>query len=207
MFGKLESGAEIRRLGIVDVNIAGSYEYAGGLAAYNEYSTVTQCYSTGIVRGSDYVGGLMGWNGSGEVSYSYSSATGIGNDHVAGLVGVSSSLLGPHASVNHCYSTGSVSSYFTGPFSRERPGPSVGGLVSHHNEHYSGSVIACFWDTQTSGQTDSDGGTGKTTAEMQTASTFLEAGWDFVGETENGTEDIWWILEGQDYPRLWWEAE
>jgi hypothetical protein len=28
-----------------------------------------------------------------------------------------------------------------------------------------------------------------------------------VGETANGTEDIWWILEGQDYPRLWWEAE
>jgi len=21
----------------------------------------------------------------------------------------------------------------------------------------------------------------------------------------NSTEDIWWILEGQDYPRLWWE--
>jgi len=21
----------------------------------------------------------------------------------------------------------------------------------------------------------------------------------------NGTEDIWWILEGKDYPRLWWE--
>ena len=29
--------------------------------------------------------------------------------------------------------------------------------------------------------------------------------WDFVGETENGTDDIWWIDEGQDYPRLWWE--
>jgi hypothetical protein len=26
-----------------------------------------------------------------------------------------------------------------------------------------------------------------------------------VGETANGTEDIWWIDEGQDYPRLWWE--
>jgi hypothetical protein len=34
----------------------------------------------------------------------------------------------------------------------------------------------------------------------------LEDGWDFVDETENGTEDIWWILEGQDYPRLWWEV-
>jgi hypothetical protein len=28
---------------------------------------------------------------------------------------------------------------------------------------------------------------------------------DFVDETQTGTEDIWWILEGQDYPRLWWE--
>ena len=35
---------------------------------------------------------------------------------------------------------------------------------------------------------------------------FFETGWDFVGETVNGTGDIWWILEGQDYPRLWWEA-
>jgi hypothetical protein len=44
------------------------------------------------------------------------------------------------------------------------------------------------------------------TAEMHTASTFLEAAWDFVDETANGIEDIWWILEGQDYPRLWWET-
>jgi hypothetical protein len=40
---------------------------------------------------------------------------------------------------------------------------------------------------------------------MRMVKTFLDAGWDFVGETENGKEDIWWILEGQDYPRLAWE--
>ena len=51
----------------------------------------------------------------------------------------------------------------------------------------------------------STGGVGLTTAEMQDIGPFLEAGWDFVDETENGAEDIWWILEGQDYPRLWWE--
>jgi len=28
-----------------------------------------------------------------------------------------------------------------------------------------------------------------------------------VGETTNGTEDIWWIDEGKDYPRLWWEPQ
>jgi len=35
---------------------------------------------------------------------------------------------------------------------------------------------------------------GKTTAEMQMESTFTDAGWDFIGESVNGTEDIWWIL-------------
>ena len=58
---------------------------------------------------------------------------------------------------------------------------------------------------ETSGQTISDGGEGKTTAEMQTAGTFLEAGWDFMFENANGTEDIWWIFEDMSYPRLWWE--
>jgi len=42
------------------------------------------------------------------------------------------------------------------------------------------------------------GGIGKTTAEIQTAATFLEAGWDFVEETDNGSENIWGIDEGQD---------
>ena len=70
---------------------------------------------------------------------------------------------------------------------------------------HDGTISSSFWDTQTSGQAMSAAGTGRATTEMQTADTFLEAGWDFVDETENGTDDIWWILEGQDYPRLWWE--
>jgi hypothetical protein len=41
---------------------------------------------------------------------------------------------------------------------------------------------------------------------MQTAATFFNAGWDFVDEAANGIEDIWWILEGKDYLRLWWES-
>jgi hypothetical protein len=81
----------------------------------------------------------------------------------------------------------------------------VGGLVG---DDLKGTVKDSFWDIQTSGQAASAGGTGKTTAEMQMESTFTDAGWDFVEETANGTEDIWWILEGRegrDYPRLWWE--
>ena len=58
--------------------------------------------------------------------------------------------------------------------------------------------MASFWDIESSGKTISDGGTGKTTAEMQTMSTFTDAGWDF-------TTPVWTIDEGVDYPRLWWE--
>ncbi|MFB0525601.1 MAG: hypothetical protein ACETVZ_08655 [Phycisphaerae bacterium] len=50
-------------------------------------------------------------------------------------------------------------------------------------------------------------GIGLTPAKMQTASIFLDAGWDFVGETANGTEDIWWIDEGRDYPKQQWELQ
>jgi hypothetical protein len=35
---------------------------------------------------------------------------------------------------------------------------------------------------------------------------FLYTGWDFMDESAKGTEDIWWILEGRDYPRFWREA-
>jgi hypothetical protein len=79
----------------------------------------------------------------------------------------------------------------------------IGGLIGYGAR----SATRSFWDIEASGQTTSAAGTGKTAAEMQQLATFLEAGWDFIEETENGTEDLWWILEGQDYPRLWWELE
>jgi hypothetical protein len=134
----------------------------------------------------------VGYN-EGVVTYCYSAAAVSGSWEVGGLVGCNY-----YGTVTQCYSTGAVSG----------TGANVGGLVGDNTAWWGveGIVRQCFWDTQTSGQAASDGGTGKTTAEMQTAATFLNAGWDFVDETANGTDDIWWILEGKDYPRLWWEA-
>ena len=39
---------------------------------------------------------------------------------------------------------------------------------------------------------------------MHSILVYLDYGWDFVGETENGTQDIWWMPD-HDYPRLSWE--
>ena len=82
----------------------------------------------------------------------------------------------------------------------------VGGLFGKNNSSVGCyvNVLMSFWDIDTSGQTGSDGGIGKTTDEMQMENTFTSTGWDFVGETVNGTEDIWYIEESE-YPRLWWE--
>ena len=47
---------------------------------------------------------------------------------------------------------------------------------------------------------------GETTTNMKMADTFINEGWDFVGETANGTEDIWKICEGTNYPSLTWQV-
>jgi len=214
LFGTLNWGAKVRNLRIVDVNITGSGDYIGGLAGDNgdsianccsnglvsgtgryvgglvgrnrEEASVADCYSTGAVSGGSYVGGLVGSN-SGSIATSYSRALVSGDGHVAGLVGYHW-----YGRITASYSSGSVSG----------GGSPVGGLVGSGSGR---NVSSSFWDIQTSGQATSAGGTGKTTAQMQTAKTFLDAGWDFMGEMANGPEDIWWILEGKDYPHLWWE--
>ncbi|MCH9023002.1 MAG: hypothetical protein IID32_09585 [Planctomycetes bacterium] len=54
-----------------------------------------------------------------------------------------------------------------------------------------------FWDTQTTGQGSSAGGTGKTTAEMKMIATFAGVGWDFVTVWAIGDQQ-----SNQGYPYL-----
>jgi len=51
----------------------------------------------------------------------------------------------------------------------------VGGLIG--NDAGGSTVTHSFWDTETSGQAASDGGTGKTTAQMKAVATLQAAGW------------------------------
>ena len=160
----------------------------GALVGLNEGS-ISTCYGNCAVEGSSYnVGGLIGLNLEATVRECYALGSVVGYMGIGGLVGQNA-----NGWVTWSYSAGRVEGS-TG----------CGGLVGIGSETHANSS---FWGIETSGQTTSQGGIGLTTTEMQTASTFLDAGWDFVDETENGTDDIWWILEGQDYPRLWWELE
>ena len=164
--------------------------YVGGLVGENEGS-VSNCYSTGDVSGTyDYVGGLVGENYGGIISNCYSTGSVSGFRNVGGLVGLNSVTDRPcfPGYIFDSYSTGIVQGVVY-----------VGGLVG---ENCFGCIISnSFWDVQTTGEpnmcgwgTGCDPNCGKTTAQMQTRSTFTEVGWDFV--------DIWLINEGATYPVL-----
>ncbi len=159
----------------------------GGLMGRN-FGSISTCWSAGAVSGANrHIGGLVGAN-EGSIAASYSTATVSGGSSVGGLVGVTGQ--GEDASIAMSYSTGAVGG-----------GNGVGGLVGEN----AGSIASGFWDVETSGQATSAGGTGLTTLPMQDINAYLEAGWDFVDEIENGAEDLWRMDEGQGYPRLWWE--
>ena len=175
----------------------GSNSTGGLVGSFGAGSTVSDSYSTGNVignSGSWCIGGLVGAIVGGSVSDSYSTGNVIGNSsswYVGGLVGA----IVRGSSVSNSYSSGAVSgtSY-------------VGGLVGYNWESL---VTNSFWDKETSGQSDSDGGIGKSTAEMQDIDTFSSATWDIIDVIDASTRNpsyIWNIVDGVTYPFLSWEA-
>lgn len=213
--------------GLVGINsglIASSYATAsvtgtdftvGGLVGDNYSGMLSFCYATGSVISGTEVGGLVG-NNNGLISFCYAigSVSGISNHaYIGGLVGRNDSN-----TLSSCYASGSVSGmgegacvgglvgenyygtltdcYSTGPVTGA--GLRLGGLVG---VNVSGSTINSFWDIQTSNQTTSAGGTGKTTSQMKTLATFIDAGWDFIDESENGFHD-YWQMQANDYPHF-----
>ena len=190
-------------------------EYLGGLCGYNN-SSITKCYAAGDVISmidSNYLGGLCGYNG-GDINDCYATGAVIGYEsclYLGGLCGRNDA-----GEITNCYATGVVegilySGYLGGLCGRNISGSTISncysiGQVVGFGTYYGGlcgrntaTISNCFWDTQTSGDKYSSGGTGKTTAQMQTGSTFTDApaSWDFA--------DTWWINDGRDYPKLAWQ--
>jgi len=185
LVGVLDKNGVIKNIGLVDVLLRG-YVDIGGLVGIND-GKVSNCYASGTVSGDQYVGGLVGYN-FGTVNNCHSSISVSEGWYVGGLVGFNTNI------VTNCYSSGSVSGFSY-----------VGGLVGSGYSRIS-VVQDSFWDIETSRQSWSAGGKGMTTAQMQDINTYLTAGWDFIGETANGVEDIW-FMPASDYPMLVWEKD
>ena len=210
------------------VSITGNY-YAGGLIGYNTGATVNSCYSTtpesNVVFGSNYVGGLVGYNTASSITTeSFSTAEVVGYiNYAGGLVGGNN-----NSTITNSYSRGSVTRsqdtngdfgsfigknentsvieycYCTGAVIYDNAeNPTDKGFIGNYN------TTGCsdnFFDTQASLQSGGAGATAKTTSEMNDYSTFESVGWDFKGESGNGSDDIWNIGNARNdgYPYFDW---
>ena len=147
--------------GLVGVNYSGAISNAyatgkvsgsgaiGGLVGANDAGgAITGAYATGAVSGNSVVGGLAGING-GTISNAYATGTVSGNSEVGGLAGNDFG-----GTISNAYATGAVSGI-----------GGLGGLVASS----AGTISNSYWDTETSGQSVSAGGTGLTTAQLSAA--------------------------------------
>ncbi len=200
MFG-CARGDIIDSIGLTNVNISGDW-CVGALVGAN-YAKIQNCFSTGFVAGNTYVGGLTGSNARAYayMNNSYSRCTVTGNNRVGGLIGDVYNF-----SVLNCFSTGFV----TGS-------TNVGGFIG--SERVTGSVLNSFWDINTSGQTVSAGGIGKTTSEMKNVATYTDetkigliTAWDFVTNPYDDIDDNnYWDIDqtgtiNDGYPILSWQT-
>lgn len=160
----------IENVSLSNVDVIGN-SYVGGLVGSNEASgsfigKITDSHvTTGSVKGSGVdIGGLVGFNTpETEIKNSSSGASVSPNgssirENIGGLVGRNG------GTISASHATGNVEGK-----------SQIGGLVGGGDD--SSAVTDSYWDTETSLQTTSFGGIGKTTNEMKDQSTYT--GWDF----------------------------
>lgn len=159
------------------VTVVSEGDSVGGLAgdSLND-AVITESCAMGSVSASSYIGGLVGTN-DGEITECYSTCSVYGNSDIGGLVGGNSGLIGD------CYAVGAVDGTNR-----------IGGLAVNSSEE---DITNCYWDTETTGQSDSAGGTGMATAEMKQQATFEN--WDFLTIWDMNADD------NNGYPFLRWQ--
>ncbi len=170
------------------INRPGGNDYNIGLFGVTSSATLKNIGlpDCSIIGGYN-VGALVGYMGynsirTSSISDCYCTGEVSGISYVGGLVGVNQT-----SGITNSYSTCKVTALTD----------AAGFLALNMNS----TISNCFYDKNTSGQSDNIGkGTPKTTVEMKEQNTFT--GWDFAGETANGTADIWAISSTQNngYP-------
>jgi hypothetical protein len=214
-------------------SVSAEDQQAGGLAGSAGLDTViSECYACALVSVPRMGGGLVGLNG-GTIRMSWADGKVSGTSAIGGLVGAhwkwrqivagyplefngvitdcyvmtdvicegsrGGGLVGSNegGTLWRCYAAGKVIGF-----------QDVGGLVGTESEEYPSTVEQSFWDLDATGLGLSAKGIGLSTHQMQDRTTYIEAGWDFTGETLNGPHDIWYMdPDVTMYPRLAWETE
>ena len=179
LIGKTQAGTIVNNcFSTVAVSSTSGNNLGGFIGYHDQSSSINRCYSKGNATSpdGDHVGGFAGTMGnSATISNCYCTGNAYSYNRAGGFIGSKSS-----GTITNCYSIGSATL---------NGGSTAGGFIALN----SGTVSNSFWDTDASGNGSSAAGTGKTTTQMKTQSTFTDAGWDF---------STVWEMIGTNYPRL-----
>jgi len=161
---------------------------SGSNHIYKSFSTANIEAEIGPAGG--LVGFIQSHNNLSSINNSYAtgnvSGTASNSGGLVGAVGVVGSV--GNQQINNSYATGNVSS----------TGMNLGGLIGYKREDT--TITNSYYDTNTSGQTDTGKGIGKTTTEMKEGlpSNDIYKDW---------STEIWYFGTNEEYPKLHWEFE
>ena len=205
---------------VIDGAVVEGRDNVGIMIGKSNRSEVTRCSTSGTVTGQNSVGGMIGSDyHTSAISGCYSTADVSADGFAGGFMGITNHF----SSISDCYCRGDVEAdSLSGGF--------IGKNVSFGSIHrcystglvegnaniggFSGAsfddamITGSFWDTDSSHQEESAGGAGLPTTQMTFPIVYLDFGWDFEGESDNGTDDIWGYDEGLNdgYPYLSWQS-
>ncbi len=203
--------AEILAVRLVNAQVNGNRN-VGGIIGFARNTIVENSSVTGNIYGtSSNVGGLVGQSvGTGNyIRYCYTDTAVQGLSNVGGLVGYSTTTT---FSIDNCYTTGSVRSRlncvgglvgyswgdvmnsYSNSFVATTDTIHIGGLIGRSDF---GNVENSYWNTDTTNQLTSAGGSPRNSYEMLQAATYHN--WDF--------NNVWVIDEGESFPRFTWQDE
>lgn len=194
---------------------AGSY--GGIIGELLENNTITKCYSQGSIATTatdwegGWIGGLigyaLGWGPENPIVIEDCGtiASVVGASESGGLIGYCMASGDDVINIRRCYAAGSVNVIDSGP----------AGLTNFFGGE--GEIVDCFWDVETTGQSTSAGGTGKSTAEMKKIDTFTNTdnpglihAWEMQHKDHvNHDSPPVWVIgdDGEDYPDLYEEED
>ena len=197
LFGMIGPGAAVKNLGVenIDITTSSSSIHVGGLAAQNS-GTISNCYTKGYIKADNNAGGLCGTNYTGTITNCYSTVS-MGVAGSADTFGGFCGYNGHDGLIDRCY--------FAGNLSNIGNGYSINSFCGYNSQSYPATISNCFWDADVCDWPDDEGyATESTTAEMQTKSTFTDAGWDFSYVDSTPAD---WIIYPVNYPQLTWEKK
>lgn len=201
LFREIDSTGVVRNLGLKDVNIS-AMNITGALAGVNS-GTVEHCYATGNISGHGTLGVLVGLN-AGYISSSYSNGNvSADGEFAGGLAGANwyGTIINSYSTatvtaefaaggLSHMNSGTITNSYATGRVTVRGPDKeNAGGLIG---TDFDGIVNNSYWNVETSGLSNSAGGSGLSNFRMIQEVSFSV--WNF--------EEIWSITEWESFPWL-----